>query len=283
MLKMLTPEARREFDENGFYFPVRVMPEEEALALRHKVEAFERKHPEAVGKLDIKPNLLLTWLDAVTRHEPLLDAVEDILGPDIFCWGIAFRNKPADGRTYVSWHQDTAYIKFKPLMLTCWFAITEATVENGCLRLIPGSHKWPRLRHGEKDDPYAMLTRGHYIAEDFDDSNAVDMVLRPGEIGLIDFATTHGSGPNLSADRRMAMLVDCFATSAVKFEGGRDTGMLVRGVDDYDNFDHEVPPQVDYGPEEVERHRRAVEQMSETFYAGSDRTPIAISGKAQRI
>ena len=227
---MLPAEANEFFAENGYYMPVRIMSAAEARECRDHVERFERAHPEAVGKLDFKANLLFPWIDRLSRHPNVTGAVEGILGPNILCHTCQFRNKAADGKTYVSWHQDTTYLPIGPTVLSCWVALTESTVENGCLRFIPGSHKWGQLPHDERDDPDSMLTRGHYIATEFDQTAAVDAVLEPGEAALIHFGVVHSSGPNRSKDRRMGLLIDCFATSAVK-HGHRDCAMLVAGVE----------------------------------------------------
>jgi hypothetical protein len=62
---------------------------------------------------------------------------------------------------------------------------------------------------------------------------------------------------------------------------GRESAMLVAGQDRWNHFDHEIPPAAEAGPEEIARHRRAVELVIATFYACSDRTPEALTGKAR--
>ena len=279
---MLSPDAAEYFHENGFCFPVPILTEEEAEEVRATVEAFERANPEAIGKLDFKANLLFPWLDRLTRHPNVIGALEPILGEDILCHGVVFRNKVADSKTFVSWHQDTTYSHIGPLFITCCVAITPSTVESGCLRIVPGSHKWGQLVHKERYDPNSMLTRGHYIAEEFDDSTAVDIELRPGEAVLIYNGVVHGSPPNRSSVRRMHLLIDTFPTTAVK-DGARESAMLIHGVDAFGNFELEEPPQEDYGPAEIAAHRRAVEMLAVDFYAGSDRKPEALSGQARNV
>jgi non-heme Fe2+,alpha-ketoglutarate-dependent halogenase len=273
-------EIRDHLEEYGYFAPVRLMTAEEASGIRYKVEAFERAHPDRIGLIDMKANLLFPWIDSVTRNVAMLDALEAILGPNVLCRNCCFRNKAPDGRTYVSWHQDTPYIKVEPLMITTWLAVTPATTENGCLRIIPGSHKWPKLPHAEKMDPNSMLTRGHYIDAEFDRSGAIDVELEAGEALIIHYNIAHSSAPNHSADRRMGMLIDCVSTHAVKL-GNRERAMLVRGVDDTGNWDLESPPRTSLGGDELAAHRMAVKLVAETFYAGSERVPEALSGKAR--
>jgi len=97
---------------------------------------------------------------------------------------------------------------------------------------------------------------------------------------MIHYNIAHSSAPNRSADRRMGMLIDCVSTEAVKI-GNRGSAMLVRGQDDVGNWDLEAPPRVSLGEERLSAHRKAVELVTETFYAGSNRVPEALSGKAR--
>ena len=89
-----------------------------------------------------KPHLLLPWLNEVIRHPTILDAVEDIIGPNILCWGSGFFAKAVKDLALVSWHQDSTYWGLsEPEVVTAWVAFTPSTVESGCMRVIPASHK----------------------------------------------------------------------------------------------------------------------------------------------
>ena len=279
---MLSPAAIESFHENGFYFPVQMLSAAEVREVRAQIEAFERDHPDAIGKLDFKSNLLFPWIDRLIRKPSVTGAFGSVLGPNILCHGVVFRNKAADGKIFVSWHQDTTYIHITPLFVTCYIAITPASVESGCLRIVPGSHKWGQLPHKERYDPNSMLPRAHYIATEFDNTAAVDIELQPGEAVLSHYGVVHGSAPNTSLERRMAMLVDCIATTAVK-DGVRESAMLIHGVDEVGHFDHEPPPREDYGATEIEAHRVAVEKIVVDWYAGSERIPEALSGVARNV
>ncbi len=273
-------EIKERFERLGYVAPVRIISEEDAAACRAELEAFERAHPDKVGLIDMKANLLFRWIDRLTRNETLMRAMEPLIGSDVMCENVGFRNKAPDNKTYVSWHQDTVYLKFEPRIITCWLALTPATVENGCLKIIPGSHKWGDMPHKEKVDPYSMLTRGHYVSTEFDKSNATHVTLEAGEGLLIDTAVLHASEPNLTKDRRMGMLIDMVPASGKKLNG-RESAMLVHGHDRWNHFDHEVPPAEDFGAAEQERHRKAVEAVTATFYAGSERKPEALTGKSR--
>ncbi len=277
MAMFSTPEAAA-FRANGYHFPLRLMSEAEAEACRKRVEDFERAHPDAVGKLDLKVNLLFPWVDALTRHPVLLDAVEAILGPDLICWNASFRNKKARSPTYAGWHQDTRYITVRPPGVIAMIALTPANARSGTVRVIPGSNNWDVLPHRDTHDKDSLLTRGQYITSEFDSSKSVDLALRPGEVGFFHHNTVHSSGSNDSDVRRLIMLVGYFATHSKPLDGKRVTAFTVRGHDAYGHFDLDRRPVEDYGPGEIAAHRAAVEvQTQNVLFAGSDRTSIALA------
>ena len=184
---MLSNQAIEFFWENGYYCPGRVLDRGQATDIRNQVERFEREHPEAIGKLDLKTNLLFPWCDRLSAHPKVLTWLEALLGPNVLCHTASFRNKAPDGCTFVSWHQDTTYEQVDPCKIIIWYAITDSTKENGCLRIIPGSHRWGQLDHTESDNPDSMLTHGHYVSEDMDDSNAISIELAAGEAVLFHY------------------------------------------------------------------------------------------------
>ncbi|MFO0996804.1 MAG: phytanoyl-CoA dioxygenase family protein [Alphaproteobacteria bacterium] len=278
MTKALSAEAVARYRANGFHKPFRVLSEEDARLCRGRIEAFEAAHPDQVGKLDLKCNLLFPWVDEVTRHPRLLDAMEDLLGPDLLCWNASIRNKKALSPTYAGWHQDTRYIQIRPTGVIAFLALSPANEESGTVRVIPGSHKWDVLPHADTHDKDSILTRGQYITADFEKSTAVDLVLQPGEVGFFDHNIVHSSGPNNSRDRRMILLIGYYATHSKPLDGRRVSAFVVRGTDNHRHFDVDPRPLKDFGPEEIANHRAAVEvQTKKLLFDGSDRTSIALS------
>jgi ectoine hydroxylase-related dioxygenase (phytanoyl-CoA dioxygenase family) len=185
--------------------------------------------------------VLRPWVGDIARHPRILDAFEDLIGPDILCYSMAFRAKESDGATYAGWHQDSAYSRIRPLVVLGALALSDCTPESGCLRVIPGSHKWGGMPHAETGDAASILARGQYISANFDSSRAVDFVLRPGEIGFCDYRIIHGSGSNRSGERRLVLLVEMMPASARQTEG-RESAMLARGEDRQGNFDTDLQP-----------------------------------------
>ena len=276
----MSVDSTEFFWRNGFARAGRILSRQEAGEVRALVERFEREHPEAIGKLDLKASLLFPSLDRLSAHPAIMARLTGLMGPNVMCHSAAFRNKAPDGRTFVGWHQDTTYERVDPPKIVAWLAVTDATVKNGCLRFIPGSHEWGQLRHEESDDPHSMLTHGHFISEHFDEGPAVDVELDAGEAVFFHYGVVHGSAPNHGDDRRMALFFDYVRPDSIK-AGERESARLVHGVDEAGHYDHEPAPATEYGPAEVAAHRAGVEKLAVNFYAGWQGDVEALSGRAR--
>ena len=188
---------------------------------------------------------MLSSLDEAVRNEGILDAVEQLIGPDIFVWAsLLFIKEPGD-KTYVSLHQDSTYWGLsEPTVVTVWIALSEANKESGAMQMVPGSHRLNQLEHRETYDEHNLLTRGQEVASTFDSSDITDIELELGECSLHHVRTIHGSQPNTSNDRRIGFAIRYIPTSLSQLYG-RDSALLVRGKDVYRNFDHETSPTQD--------------------------------------
>jgi ectoine hydroxylase-related dioxygenase (phytanoyl-CoA dioxygenase family) len=142
-------------------------------------------------------------------HDPdLLDVVEQVIGPDMILWGCqVFCKPPVDGME-VPMHQDGRYWPIRPLATcTAWVALDDSTPENGCMRVIPGSHRNGRVYEHRKDArPDLALD---LVLEDgqLDPRSARDVVLEAGQFSLHDVYLVHGSNPNRSARRRAGVAI----------------------------------------------------------------------------
>ena len=268
MPKLLTEDQIERFGEDGFLCPVPVLSPEEAAAARARLESVESRYPDDVKKLKTKAHILCPWVGDIARHPRILDAFEDLIGPDILCYSMAFRAKAADGATFAGWHQDSAYSRIRPVVVLGALALSDCTPESGCLRVIPGSHKWGEMPHAETGDAASILARGQYISAEFDSSRAVDLVLRPGEIGFFDYRVIHGSGPNRSDDRRIMLLVEMMPASAHQTEG-RESAMLARGEDRHGNFEADPKPDAEFSAAALAAWRQVAGLRAETIYSDS--------------
>ena len=258
MNKRPYPDSQRCFHDDGYYFPVSCLASEEAHAYRLKLERFEAERGGPLtGKYRHKMHLLLTWVNELMRHSRILDAVEEILGPDILCWNTNFFIKEPRSPDFISWHQDATYwgLDNNCLQVAAWLALSPSNVDSGCMRIIPGTHK----RQLEHVDTYAannMLQRGQHIAEFLDESRAVNLVLEPGEISLHHVLIAHSSNPNSTADRRIGIAMR-YVSPRIKQHGGfRDSATLVRGSDHFGNFEMEPRPKRDMEPHMIALHSK---------------------------
>jgi Phytanoyl-CoA dioxygenase (PhyH) len=267
----LSPAAVERYHRDGFHFPVRVLSADEAGDLRRRLEAFETTQQRGPlgGELRHKPHLIFTWLDALVRHPVILDAVEDILGPNLLVWSSSFFIKEAGDDAFVSWHQDATYWGLsEPDVATAWVAITDSTVESGAMRMIPGTHR-EQVPHRDTFAPKNLLSRGQEIAVEVDEARAVDIVLRAGEMSLHHVRMFHGSPPNRSKDRRIGFAIRYLPTHVRQVAGEGDSALLVRGVDEFRHFEPESRPTADASPEAFAHHASIMERSARILYRGT--------------
>ncbi len=273
----LTTRAVVAYRERGYHTPIRVMPEADARALSGWVERLEAERPALHRKCDLKAQMIVPWIDDLTRRPELVEPISQLLGPDLVCWNASFRVKRNDGRHHAGWHQDTKYIDLRPTGAIAFFALSDCSRAAGCLRAIPGTHRGAILAHEDTGNPDSILTRGQYITEEINEDSAVDIALRPGEAALFDHGIVHGSGPNTTAGRRIGMILGYFATRSRPVNGSVMSGMVVRGRDRHGFFRADPRPDDEFTDSALAAHRAAVEaQTRELLFEGSARAPIAL-------
>jgi hypothetical protein len=270
MPKLLSQDQIDRFREEGFLAPIRVMPEAEALQYRRRLERFEASTGGPLaGDLRHKPHLLFTWLAELVRHHCILDAVEDLYGPDILCWSSSFFIKEEESPSFVSWHQDSTYWGLsRPDVVTAWVAFTAADEGNGAMQVIPGSHRLDQIPHRDTFQKHNLLTRGQEVAVEVDARQAVRLDLRPGEMSLHHVRLVHGSPPNTSGDRRIGFAVRYIPTTVSQVVG-EDSATLVRGKDRYRHFAPEPRPRADLEPGMLALHKEITERNARILYRGT--------------
>ena len=277
MPKLLTPAQVSGFERDGFVSPVRAMSESRAGWYRERLEAFEAAYPDDRLKLDQKAHMICPWVDEMIREPAVLDAVEDLIGGDILCWGTSLRAKQPDGKAFAGWHQDTAYADVRPIVVIVALALSRAGSEDGCIRAIPGSHRGKLLPHKEAFRTDSILSREQYIDAPVDEASAFDLALDPGEIALFNNAIIHSSRPNFGQDRRIIFLLEMVPTTAHQ-ESPRESATLVRGEDLFGNFDVDPRPRTEMGQDELAAWHRAVEIQASVLFRGAQRPARALHG-----
>ena len=271
MGKTLTEHQLGEYQQQGFLFPLPVLPESETAVLQRKVEELELQQGGRLeARINRKPHLLLTWLNELIRDPRILDPVEDVLGPNILCWGSGFFIKNAHDPARVTWHQDSTYWGLsKPDIVTAWVAFTPSTTENGCMRVVPGTHTLQQLPHRDTFAPDNLLSRGQEIAVDVEESEAVDIVLAPGQMSLHHVLLVHGSEPNRGAQRRIGFAIRYLPTYVKQLAGVTDSATLVRGTDEYGHFLLEPAPRSDFHPDALAFHSETLAANDQILYGGA--------------
>lgn len=183
-------------------------------------------------------HLLCKWANDLVRHPAVLDAVEDLIGPDILVWTSRFFIKEAHQEDGAAWHQDVTYFDLDPPdMVTPWIALSDAPVESGCMEAVPGSPSLGQLQHQSGIAKSSLNLGGQAIIDDFDHSNTVFGALKAGEMSVHHCRTVHRSGGNHCNFRRIGLAIPYIPTYVKRPRGIRMPAMLVRGQDKYGHFD----------------------------------------------
>jgi non-haem Fe2+, alpha-ketoglutarate-dependent halogenase len=270
---VLTDAQVEAFQKDGYHYPVRALSAPEADACRQTIENFEFEHG-LIMKTPYrnKPHMVFKWANRMIRDPRIVDAVEDLLGPNLLVWGSSFFIKEPNDPAYISWHQDSTYWGLShPDIVTAWVALTVSDVANGAMRVVPGTHLKDQLPHNDTFAENNLLTRGQEVAVEVEDDKAVYLTLQPGEMSLHHVRIVHGSEPNRAHYRRMGFAIRYVPTYVRQTEGPRDYATLVRGRDDFHHFDYEPEPRIDLGAEEVAAHKRITEEANKILYRGTDK------------
>ncbi len=272
MPKLLSDEQVAAFRRDGFLFPQRVMPAETARGYRQRLEDYEAATGGPIASnMRHKVHRLFTWATERVRHPVILDAVEDLLGPDLLCWSCTFFIKEPHSPAFVSWHQDATYWGLSgDEVVTAWLALSDAPVESGAMKFWPGSHQREQLPHVDTFDQNNLLSRGQELAVKVPEKEGVQVPLKAGEISLHHVKLVHGSGPNESNDRRIGLAAR-YIPPHVRQLKTRDSAMLVRGRDTYGHFDPEPEPLADVDEAARAAHADAMQRQVQALYSGTDR------------
>lgn len=154
----------------------------------------------------------------------VVDILSDILGPDLLLFRDILMMKPAKVGSKMPWHQDSNYWPIRPTDLcSAWTALDEATIENGCMRVVPGTHKLDLIESKQKGSSFLL-------DEQVDLSKAVDVPLKPGSSLVFHSRLLHGSEPNRSDKSRRAFITSFMSAQYKQIKPqGRTRYFLVAG------------------------------------------------------
>lgn len=271
MPKVLTKEQIEQYHDEGFIAPVRVISENEALSIKNQLEQVEADFPDEINAQS-RNNLHLSFafLDALAHNTIIVDAMEDLIGPDIALWASVMFIKEPSSKQYVSWHQDATYMGLDSIDFpTPWIALSPSNRDTGCMTMISGSHHSEIQIHKDTFAENNILTRGQVIPE-VDKSKAIDLILEPGEMSIHHGAIIHGSQPNNSDQRRIGFSLQSYVPPSIKQVVGRNIWTHIRGEKRQDNDGIELDrPKYNMDPITVEQRRVAEENLSKILYKGA--------------
>jgi Phytanoyl-CoA dioxygenase (PhyH) len=274
-MKRLSEAQCAAFRENGYLAPLDALSSDEAADYQRRLTASLGPTRHASPGLRNKPHLLLRWVADLVRDPRVLDAVEDLLGPDLLILRSVFFVKPPGDRSSVAWHQDVAYWDLSAdRAVSAWIALTDSTVGNGCVRVVPGSHREPLLEHRLAHDGNNRLVHGQAAAVAVPPEHVACLELRAGQMSLHDGRLLHGSPDNPSDELRAGLAVR-FIPPDVRQRGLRPSATLVRGVDRFGYYDHEPWPRFDDDPVARAWHARALRRYAVQVVRQALRRPSA--------
>lgn len=280
MAGVLPEDAVRRFREQGFVFPYRLMPREQALGVAERVMAFAgsdvpARYPDPQNQLYLlKAHLLFAWADEICHDARLLDAVESLIGPDLMVWSSGVFWKGPRSGSYVSWHQDSTNFELDDAegVVRAWVALTPATLANGTMHFLPGAHGLGQVRHVDRKAPGELLSRGETIDLEIDEGRTVPVIIDAGEVSFHHLHTPHRSGPNGSDGPRVNYVIT-YLSPRVAPRVGPDSAMLVRGQDRFGHFQPEPRPRTELDPEAMRAHRHFMTMRYAILFRGTTAPP----------
>jgi non-heme Fe2+,alpha-ketoglutarate-dependent halogenase len=248
---ILTEQQLADYEEMGFLHSIPILSQDEVDHYRTHVE----KTCQAIGgratRLD-GLHLFFRWAWELSTHPRLLNSLEQLLGSTILLKSTRLFYKYGGSASYVGWHQDgITEILEDGRAPAVWLGLTAATVENGCLRVVPRSHRFGLLQHSSKPDlkplPGAdtsdqvqswsgdeLSGRIASLPSSFEDP--FDLVMRPGDMSIHHPLILHGSNPNVSSEPRIGLSA---SYSTPELYNGR-SAVVCRGDSSREHYRFEV-------------------------------------------
>jgi ectoine hydroxylase-related dioxygenase (phytanoyl-CoA dioxygenase family) len=269
-MKALTRQQVDYYRENGFLFPIPALSQDEIAACIAHISRLEADLGCPIADADVKwrshAYAHSPWFNDLVRHPRILDAIEDVIGPNVLVWTSTFFIKEPHSPTFAAWHQDGAYFGLEPREQVCaWVALTDASAEAGCMEQL-SFHRAPRLyHHAALGLAHSINRAGQTIVEPFDDRDPVAMALPAGSFSLHHELAVHRSAPNRAAHRRIGVGLNYLPTHVRVNSSVRLKAMLVRGVDTYGHFDLIDPPVAERDADALAVHQAVSERYRANY------------------
>jgi non-haem Fe2+, alpha-ketoglutarate-dependent halogenase len=269
-MKALIPEQAASYRHNGFLYPIPALTPADIATCLAGLDRLESELGAPVADADIKwrshAYAHSPWFNELVRHPRILDAIEDVIGPDILVWTSTFFIKEPHSETFAAWHQDGAYFGLEPSEQVCaWVALTDASKEAGCMEMLSSRGAPRMLQHTPMGLRHSINRAGQTIVEQFDKSNPTAMALKAGEFSLHHEFAVHRSAPNNASHRRVSIGIN-YLPPHVRVNGPvRLKAMLVRGADRYGYWDLIDPPASERDAAALATHLQVSERYRENY------------------
>lgn len=277
----LTVAEQDRFIQSGYHFPISVLKKSETSHYLERFLDYRSRNRERLQGMSSNEqyqvfsdmHFVARWVYDLAIHPRVLAAVQTILGDNLIVWASNWFAKMPGEKTFVSWHQDGKYWNLSPdKIVTAWVALSPSTTANGCLRVVPGTHRQRAVPHRETYNPDNALSRGQDVAVDVDESKAVNIQLQPGEMSLHHLWIVHGSRPNTSSDTpRIGLAIRYVSTEVRQESPSKPLGLLVCGRDDFGHFELLPPPTRDDFPAGDKEHLAIVERIRASVMSAGER------------
>lgn len=232
----ITRQQVEQYSQDGVLFPLPALSPEETASFRLAFGTLEARLGDRPRHRQlIQPHLCYRWAYDLATHPAILDVVEAIIGPDILVHSTSlFPKYPHENQ--ILWHQDGYYWGLStPHLISAWVALTNSKVENGCLRVVAGSHAMQVLPHAQSfTEKTTRLSLE--IAVEVDEAKATEVILKAGQMSLHHPYIIHGSKPNRTDELRLGFAIR-FVAAHVKQSLPHHAVVLARGHSEYHHFE----------------------------------------------
>jgi len=202
------------YEREGYVVVPRVIDAELVREASNHVEWLMKQNPDLRPE-NLNHHLLAQdpfWIRLIS-DDRLLDVAEQFIGPDIGLFASHYISKPPFDGQPVLWHQDGSYWPLEPMrVVTLWLAVDDSTPENGCMRVVPRTQHSTLKKMKPRNDVANVLSSGMDESE-VDESKAVDVILKAGDVSVHHPNLIHGSNPNVSPKRRAGLTIRYIPTS----------------------------------------------------------------------
>ncbi len=273
----LPQDAAQAYWDDGYLFPIETVGAQQAALWRSELEAAEKAwldnglpRPLMTYKR-VNAHLVMPLAHEIGTHPAILDAVQGVMGPDIMLYSVEFMTKEAHSQHIVTMHQDLAYWGYGESdgILTAWLALSPATKQSGCMDFVKGSHKNQIIPHTDTFDEKNLLSRGQEIQVDVAEHDKVCGELAPGQISLHHGLMIHGSGPNVTDDRRIGAVLRYLSPHEKKPGGSKDYGFPARGNCDTGNYTLTPAPSGWFTDQDMALYEEVRAEQAKVMMAGA--------------